>query len=295
MTNYRAEHDPAAALWRLYAGDVRLLEYAYGDPDDPCPGFRSVRTPSGVEMTMYRPWDHVWHVGLFFTWKYIDGLNFWEGAYEEKKNRSYSVRFEPLNGGSGRGAGFRQTIEYRCWEGIARIREERTCRIVPAPNGYRIDYDAVHENVAPRALLLDRTPHTEQTPWGGYAGYSFRFARNFLNPAITTPNGTTTAEAMFGERVPWCDYSGKVDGERDRWAGVTLLDAADNPRFPTNVSTYDYKDLQFMNAAFLFDAPYEMAAGERLRLRYSFYVHDGAGTIEAGEREWESFQAALQV
>ena len=41
------------------------------------PWFHPLATPSGVEITRNRPWDHPWHRGLWFSWKYVNGVNFW--------------------------------------------------------------------------------------------------------------------------------------------------------------------------------------------------------------------------
>src|SRR5205823_405006 len=37
-----------------------------------------VTTPSGFTLTLFEPHDHVWHRGLWFTIKFINGENFWE-------------------------------------------------------------------------------------------------------------------------------------------------------------------------------------------------------------------------
>ena len=34
--------------------------------------------PDGRCVTDIRPKDHPWHLGLWFCWKFINGLNYWE-------------------------------------------------------------------------------------------------------------------------------------------------------------------------------------------------------------------------
>ncbi|GAF86299.1 unnamed protein product, partial [marine sediment metagenome] len=46
--------------------------------DQPKPHFHPVALPDGRIVTWDRPPDHVWHHGLWFSWKYINGLNYWE-------------------------------------------------------------------------------------------------------------------------------------------------------------------------------------------------------------------------
>jgi hypothetical protein len=51
--------------------------------------------------------------------------------------------------------------------------------------------------------------------------------------------------------------------------------------------TYDYKDLQFLHAAFLLEKPYVLEKGETLELNYTFYVHDGKAESNLLNSIWE--------
>ncbi len=60
--------DPAneSPRWRyVYAGK-------------PKPYFHPLCTPAGHVLTSFEPHDHVWHRGLWFTIKFVNGENFWE-------------------------------------------------------------------------------------------------------------------------------------------------------------------------------------------------------------------------
>jgi len=60
-----------------------LLQYRY-DGRSSKPYFDVVNLPptarrrAGENVALARPHDHVWHFGLFFSQRYVDGLNFWE-------------------------------------------------------------------------------------------------------------------------------------------------------------------------------------------------------------------------
>ncbi|WP_276352214.1 PmoA family protein [Cohnella caldifontis] len=261
------------AAWRVASGGRTLLEYVYGEAEDPNPSFRRVLTPAGRDIALYRPWDHPWHPGLFFSWKYLNGLNFWESMYDGKRNVAVTRAFEPLADGS---VGFRQSLDYVTYEGNALLSEERRVEIEPVESGgYAIRWEASFRPTA-GDVVLDRTEVTDKTPWGGYAGLSCRLARNFLGPVITTDQGVFSAEETHNKPFAWCDYAGRVDGFTDRpWAGICIMNDPDNPRHPSPMLTYDYKDMQFLQAAFLQDAPLTLKTGESLRLRYALYVHDG--------------------
>ena len=65
-TSVALEND-GQAVWRLNCGG-----------DQPKPHFHPVALPDGRVLTWDRPPDHVWHHGLWFSWKFINGLNYWE-------------------------------------------------------------------------------------------------------------------------------------------------------------------------------------------------------------------------
>ena len=41
------------------------------------PYFHPVRVKNST-LTCVSPPDHPWHLGLWFSWKYINGVNYWE-------------------------------------------------------------------------------------------------------------------------------------------------------------------------------------------------------------------------
>ena len=53
------------------------------------PFFHPLTLPGGRTLTDSRPADHVWHLGYWFSWKFINGVNYWEPADAERKG------FEP--------------------------------------------------------------------------------------------------------------------------------------------------------------------------------------------------------
>ena len=78
---------PASPAWRWEnnadkslalvgtAGDVWRFRYEEGLDK---PYFHPLRTVEGTTLTAERPADHIWHYGLWFSWKFINGVNYWE-------------------------------------------------------------------------------------------------------------------------------------------------------------------------------------------------------------------------
>ena len=48
------------------------------DPAKGKPFFHPVSVNGGTSLTNFRPEDHPWHYGLWFSWKLINGANYWE-------------------------------------------------------------------------------------------------------------------------------------------------------------------------------------------------------------------------
>ena len=42
------------------------------------PYFHPLNLPGGKTLTWASPPDHPWHYGLWFSWKFINGVNYWE-------------------------------------------------------------------------------------------------------------------------------------------------------------------------------------------------------------------------
>lgn len=87
-------------------------------------------------------------------------------------------------------------------------------------------------------------------------------------------------------RAEWLDQSGPV-GE-SRQAGIALLDHPDNPNHPT---TWHCRNDGWACAAFAADAPYTIAAGKALRLRYRVVLHRGDAREGEVARRFAEFAA----
>src|SRR5229473_1553746 len=73
----RLTHDPGRAIEIAPTPDAApLLRYVYSGA--PKPYMHPLLGPAGVPLTIYEPHDHLWHRGLWFTIKLLNGENFWE-------------------------------------------------------------------------------------------------------------------------------------------------------------------------------------------------------------------------
>ena len=247
----------------------------------PKPFLHPVTTPSGATMTLVEPYDHPWHRGLWFTFKFVDGDNFWE---ERDSYGSQLVAGVPRVSHPGPDS---TAIDLDLdWVAAGQtepvIREQRRLTISVADEATRIDLATTLQPT--RDVTLDRTPYTT---WGGYGGVAFR-ATPLWHPSQRTVGDRVTDDFLLGEAAPWCDVSGPIDGGVGRSAGVTILDHPTNPRHPTPWYTGSGAG-NFLNAAILFHAPIPLGAREALVLRYRILVHDGMWEVEDVRRHFELY------
>jgi hypothetical protein len=261
------------------------------------PFFDPVCAVGGPSLTWARPADHVWHYGIWFSWKYINGVNYWE----EKDGKADGTTVWEATGiwehtNSDR-AGIIQEISYRpkgASEDETVLKEEREITIsAPAEDGsYYMDWEQVF--TACVDVKLDRTPipgEPNGQGWGGYAGLSVRFAKGMTETeTIATTVGRvkrntdnrldTTAAAM--------EQSGLFEGKP---YGIAILAHPSNPRTPGDWYPLEGGDFNFFNAAFLLKSAYTLAKGETFTLRYRVHIHPGRWDAEQLEKVMAEYSA----
>lgn len=238
------------------------------------PHVHPLRTPAGHTLTRDAPDDHPWHHGLWFTIKFVNGENFWEeyDAYGVLRHDA-----EPTVTQDGDVVSVAGDLTWiRPDRETVALREQRRWTHRPlADDAYALDLETTL--VAPTDVVYDRTPFTT---WGGYGGLAFRGAGDWHDTRLLLDDGVERERAL-GERSAWCALDG-LAGDGDRPVGVAFLSAPDSPRHPvpwyasTRAATYgDEGWSNFLNAAFLWDDPLAVAAGEPLSFAYRVVVHDG--------------------
>ena len=240
----------------------------------PKPYVHPLCTPAGHCLTRAEPPDHRWHRGLWFTFKFVNGENFWE----EEEPFGTQVHVDP------------DRIEWRRPDGGVVLREHRVLSHEQlADDSYALDWSSVITAAADAEL--DRTPFQG---WGGYGGLTIRGRADWRDTRLLLAGGAEAGERVLGTSARWCDLSGTLDGPAH--AGVAFLDAPSNPRHPgpwyASTRSPVYGDdgwSNFVNAALLFDAPLALGRGEELRVDYRVIVHDGiwdAARVDAAYDEW---------
>lgn len=252
------------------------------------PYLHPVYTPDTILLTCLEPWDHVWHRGIWFSWKYLNGANYWEETEEGSGGITELAGAEKLSLGM-ESATVSTQLHYRPVGGAVVLEEQRVITFyLPRPDGsYVMDWHLTFK-ARGEPVVIDRTPINEETPWGGYAGLSWRAARSLGNFRAIDSEGRRD-HAVEHQRARWVDLSGASDGGWHLAAGVAMFDHPSNPRYPTHWRCILEPGFGYINPAFVLAEPYILPAGETLNLLYRVLIHPGWGNTQLLEEEFQRF------
>jgi len=253
------------------------------------PYLHPVGLTDGTVLTCLRPADHRWHRALWFSWKFINGLNYWEEDPETGQSQGRTelveVKAEPHDNWS---AKIEMALSYHP-PGKPGVLTEKRLIAVSAPDEsgrYHIDWHSTF-TAGKKDVLLDRTPIPGEKGgkgFGGYAGLSVRMAKDTRGWQFTDSEARKDKEA-HGKKARWVDFSGEI-GE-GKVVGVTIFDHPENLRHPS--PWYVEKGMPYFSPAVLFNKPYTIAAGKSLTLRYRILIHPGRADRDMLKSEWNAF------
>jgi hypothetical protein len=273
--------------------------WSYHWEEVPRPFLHPVRTPSGRVVSVDAPADHPWQHALWFTIKFVNGENFWE-EYDEfgTLRQTAPPSLDQLDDGAVRAV---SAIDWIRPDGRTRVASHALALTHrPSPDASVLDWDVTF--MPEVDVELDRTPYTT---WGGYGGLTLRGRADWHDTKLrlsTDEPGSDEGEQVLGVRAEWCALDGPLAGGEDdpgdHDVGVVLIDHPGNPGSPvpwyasTRQPAYGLEGwTNFVNAAFLWDGPVALAAGQPLGLRYRFVAHDGVWERERIEQEASDFRA----
>lgn len=229
-------------------------------------------------LTAHAPHDHRWHHGLWWSWKFLNDVLFWEDHPDYGGNRIGLGRSVVTAHEVTQEADAVVIEERLAWRvdatGEDLLTEARTIRIgvdEAHPDVWTLDWD--QEWTATTDVRLEVTPWPETT-WGGYAGLNYRAARAMAAGETILGDGAEGVAALHGTPAAWSAYTGLVDGAEDdepnrpAAGGVALLQHPGNGPHPDPVYTFSAEsDFGFLATAPLMREARSLAAGETLRIR----------------------------
>lgn len=241
------------------------------------PYFAALNVPgTGESLTAVHPEDHRWHLGLWFSWKFINGYNFWE----PQSNAVTRVIKQSIATGADKVLRAEAVLAYRA-NGVELLREERKVEVVTALDGnYTITWEG-RFSAREWDVELACTPAArgKSGEWavGGYAGLTWRLPDNDRFEYRVVNEGGAVNVAACGEGSRWLDIyaSSKLSKAR---AHIRFSDLPGNPRHPVawfvrhNPTALKGRGYYLLGPGMVFHAPYELPAGKSFTLKYQIAV-----------------------
>jgi type 1 glutamine amidotransferase len=270
------------AVWTLHFGR-----------DLPKPYFHPIGLLDGTTLTWASPADHPWHHGHWFSWKYINGVNYWEENRETGLSAGRtSIRDVTIQARDNHGARIEMLLDYGPAGEQAVLRERRVIEVsAPDEAGrYHLDW-AMTFTAGQQDVRLDRTPLPHEPDgkiWGGYAGLAFRLAEDFQDLSAVSTAGEVTdwKDQRHRSRAPAMEYHGHAAG---RPAGIAIIDHPENLNAPSPWYLINSDPMRYINPAVICYQPHELAAGASFTLRYRVIVHPGHWDAAELRRQIENY------
>jgi hypothetical protein len=283
---YRWIHEPGNTL-SLQSDDFVLWCYHFTTARRK-PFFHPVHTSDGILLSCREPYEHVWHRGLWFAWKYLDGVIYWE----ESEDGAQDGKTEFIGPEEVHISEAEITVLTRlryCPPHAPPVLEETrhvTASLPRADGTYTIDWRHTFTPVT-SAVVIDRLP-INKVPGGGYAGLSWRAARSLGRFRALNSEGRHDREVEH-QRARWVDLSGSADGGRNLAAGIALFDHPENPRHPPYWRCIMEPGFGYINPCLVMFEPYTLQTGKSLQLCYRTLIHSDWGDAQMLAREYERF------
>jgi len=292
--NYWQKTDKSVAL--MNNGKI-LWQFNYGN-DQAKPYFHPVALVDGTVLTDNAPKDHPWHHGLWFSWKFINGVNYWEEDLQTGlapgATKWDNVKIETRPNGS---ASITMDLSYLVLDQPPVLTEKRTVDI-SEPNEagvYWLDWTSTFTAVAD-VVRLDRTPLPNEQggqDFGGYAGLSVRLSQGIQDGGYYSTDGLIQLEKdRYRGKHTGLEFAGR---KNDNAFGIAILDHPDNLNAPSPWYCIGSQTMIYLSPAVICYKPQTMAKGDCFTLRYRVLVHPQKYESKRLVKEYEKFIQESQV
>jgi len=276
------QRDAASIAWR--EGTNLVWRFSF-DPKKGKTFFDPVSV-GGTTFTNFKPEDHPWHYGLWFSWKYINHANYWEENRETGKAEGVTRWLPPQIETKPDGAAvIKLVLSYTHPTGRVDLMESRELDVsAPRADGsYAIDWRA-NFKAGKEGAVLDRTPMPGEPKGavnGGYAGLGLRMAAPPLTFSVVCSTGRV--ERFVSDRArPFapalaCNFA---DKGRDV-GGIAIFSDPANAGGNAPWYVVNSSQMRFACAAILAPNIITLKPGEEMKLHYRIAVRPKAWTVEA--------------
>lgn len=276
----------------IAADGIELLRYVFeaDSPqlESPRPYLDPLRTRSGRVVSLFRPWDHVWHKGLSWALPVVDDENFWGGP-TYLRGRGY-VQL-PNNGIQAHRdvvvaevvddvATFAHSLDWITQSGRRMLSEQRALTAHPLDDTtWALTFETDMTNVTDAEIAFG-SPTTRGRENAGYGGLFWRGPRSFTDGRIVTPDGIGNGAEVRGQRHEWMAFEGRHDVD-DATSLIVMADAAENPHHPPRWFARS-EEFAALNPAPFFSEELRLPAGESVVFRYAVGIADATADAAVG-------------
>jgi hypothetical protein len=261
---------------------------------------------NGTTITRGFPWnpqpndpvDHPHHIGLWFNYENVNGLDFWNNSYAiapEKKKQYGWIRTTEINQTS---SGAKGKLVYSAdWTDQAKniLLKEKTTYVFSIENGIWVikrttELTAVQDISMPDVkdgMLGLRVAHELELPVTQTKEYKDDKGNITKVPAIKDPSVTgnylTSAgkegDAAWGTRGSWCILTGKKAGDA---ITIAMMDHRKNPGYPTywHARNYGLFALNPLGQKVFSEGKetlnFKLPKGKKITFRYKVAIASGA-------------------
>lgn len=251
------------------------------------------------------PTDHPHHIGIWFNFENVNGLDFWNNSYAIPANKKSQYGWIKTDKITEAASGATGTLAYHAnWVNIHNktLAQENT-RFVFSGTAHRRIIDRITTITADTVLLFTdakdglfaiRVAHALQIP----TDKDQKFTDDKGNVTIVKggadkiPNGNyLSSEGKIGDSVwstrgRWCKMFGKLGNDS---VSIVIMDHPQNPNYPTYWHARGYGlfaanplgEKIFSNGVKTKNL--QLQKGESVTFRYRVVVEDGKGTIAVSE------------
>jgi hypothetical protein len=299
MTLQLNDNDTALSITE---GDIELLRYVYRPDNDqfesPRPYFEPIRDLAGLQVSLYRPHDHVWHKGIALSLPNCGSENFWggrtfrrgKGYVDEKNDGSMEHRaFTELASGE-EGVRVAEDLEWITEDGRRFFTEKRAFAVkVLSEDTWVLSFSTAFTNVTDEVVVMG-SPTTEGRENAGYGGFFWRGPRSFTEGRVYTAEGEGGDELM-GTRGDWMAFRGKHDSV-DESSTLVFTDHPENPGAPVKWFVRSTPFAAVCPAPF-FDTELPMEPGRTVTLRHAVAICNGDIGLDGSAKTAELASAEL--
>jgi len=262
------------------------------DKNEGKPYFHPLALNNGTVLTWLRPKDHIWHRALWFSWKFINGLNYWEEDERTGQSEGITeiVRVKIMKNPDF-SADIIVDLAYHPPEGKTVLKEKRTVHVSsPDENGnYFLDWTAEF-TVGDERVIFDRTPIPGENGgklYGGYAGFSIRMSPNLWHVQLL--NSEKESLSLRGKKANWLEIKAKTLSGED--VQIVMMDHPKNLNAPEPwwISNDTKIPFYYFSPAPLFYGDHVMAPRQQLRLHYRLLVQSVELTEGQIEKLYDAF------